>query len=118
MNKVKKILILSDTHGDETLYKQIIKNEEADIVIHAGDYSDTKSRLSFDKNDFISNVDYYIEGNHGIKNENFELIQEIKDNKNEKEQFYFSKFSEDYKIFEINGKCFFLVHVYISEDDD
>jgi predicted phosphodiesterase len=38
LNKIKKILILSDTHGDEKKYKKIIKKQNADIVIHAGDY--------------------------------------------------------------------------------
>jgi predicted phosphodiesterase len=34
---MKKILILSDVHGDLKIYKKIIKKENPDFIFNAGD---------------------------------------------------------------------------------
>lgn len=50
-----KILLLSDTHGEVTLAKQIVDIEQADVVLHMGD-------VGFDPH-YLGQV-YYVKGNH------------------------------------------------------
>ncbi|PTM58223.1 metallophosphoesterase family protein [Desmospora activa] len=40
-----RILIVSDSHGEEALLNRIVKREEADHVIHCGDFCTDQSRL-------------------------------------------------------------------------
>ncbi|MDE5949552.1 MAG: metallophosphoesterase [Malacoplasma sp.] len=54
---MKKILIISDTHGDKTFFKEIIKKENPDIKIHAGDFCIDESIIK-------NNFDYYVAGNN------------------------------------------------------
>lgn len=114
LNKIKKILILSDTHGDEKKYKKIIKKQNADIVIHAGDYWDTKS-LKFDFKTFNKKVDFFIKGNHGIKNENIKkcekLVSKDEFTKAYRTKFILQKLKKDYLLLNINGFNFLVVHI-------
>lgn len=68
---MKKIVIISDTHGDKVNYKRILEQEKADIAIHAGDYCINYDivKESFDyvvcgNNDFEGQeiLDFEIEG--------------------------------------------------------
>ncbi len=54
---MKKILVISDTHGDTSFFKKIIKKENPDIKIHAGDFC-------VDENLIKNNFDYYVAGNN------------------------------------------------------
>lgn len=57
---VKKILICSDTHGDNSYLKKAIDINDPDIVLHAGDFC-----CSFSKINEI--VDYVVSGNNDIE---------------------------------------------------
>ncbi len=54
---MKKVLIMSDTHGDKRLYKKILDKENPDISIHAGDFC-----CDFD--DIKKYFDYIVLGNN------------------------------------------------------
>lgn len=54
---MKKLLLISDTHGDSKTYKEIIQLEKPDFTIHAGDYC-------MNYNEIKNNVDYIVCGNN------------------------------------------------------
>ena len=54
---MKKILVISDTHGDKSFFKKIIEKEKPDIKIHAGDFCVDESLIK-------NNFDYYVAGNN------------------------------------------------------
>jgi predicted phosphodiesterase len=112
-----KILLISDTHGDNETYKKIIKKNKPDVVLHAGDFYDSKSRDSFDLDSFKKVVNFYIEGNHGIKEKNIEYIKKVTDKKEGKTRrlFMYKKLIKDYEIVKLNGENFLLIHVFDDE---
>lgn len=62
-----KILIISDTHGDKKIFLDVIKHENPDYVIHAGDYQVDIT--------FISRyVDYFVRGNNDNEGEKMKLF--------------------------------------------
>lgn len=71
---MKKILILSDTHGNTDIIEQILDNESYDIAIHAGDY---ECDLKFIKKYF----DYHVGGNNDFDSNQKELFFEIENKK-------------------------------------
>jgi len=129
-----KILILSDTHGDQINYLNIIKKEQPDLTVHAGDYKDDKS-INFNDNLFKKNVNIFIGGNHGInakdlekyqnkiiKSESINVEKNIKKfvllKKSSKDSYVLDFLSKDYKIFKFCDKKFLLIHLYIPAADD
>jgi predicted phosphodiesterase len=54
---IKKLLILSDNHGDLNEMVQIIKHEHADLVVHAGDYNLPISTMK-------QYFNYFVDGNN------------------------------------------------------
>lgn len=59
---MKKILIMSDTHGDYVFYKNIIAKEKADLVVHAGDFCIEISEMK-------KNFDFFVAGNNDYEGE-------------------------------------------------
>lgn len=59
---MKKILIVSDTHGDKTFFKEIIDIEKPDIKIHCGDFC-------VDIELIRKNFDYFVAGNNDFEGE-------------------------------------------------
>lgn len=59
---MKKILIVSDTHGDRSFFKKIIDKEQPDIKIHAGDFCVDIDLIS-------KNFDYFVAGNNDFEGE-------------------------------------------------
>lgn len=54
---MKKIIIMSDTHGDREQFIDILNKENADIAIHAGDYC-------IDYHEIKKHFDYVVAGNN------------------------------------------------------
>ncbi len=67
---MKKIIILSDTHGDNSIVDNILSLNKYDIAIHSGDYE-------CDPNYMIKNFDYFVQGNHDFDKQNDKLTFEI-----------------------------------------
>lgn len=67
---MKKLIILSDTHGNNQIVDKILKANEYDIAIHAGDYE-------CDPNYMIKNFDFFVKGNNDFDNQKSELFFEI-----------------------------------------
>jgi hypothetical protein len=67
---MKKIIILSDTHGNNDVMSRILKSNNYDIAIHSGDYE-------CDPNYMIKNFDYFVQGNHDFHNQPNKLTFEI-----------------------------------------
>lgn len=66
---MKKVLILSDTHGDYVVFKKIIDLEQPDVTVHAGDFC-------IDVQEMHNNFDYFVAGNNDFDGErivDFEL---------------------------------------------
>lgn len=59
---MKKILIISDTHGDKSFFKEIIEKEKPDIKIHCGDFC-------VDIDLIKENFDYFVAGNNDNQSE-------------------------------------------------
>lgn len=57
---MKKILIMSDTHGDRKLYKKIIEIERPIISIHAGDFC-------IDYDEIKKDFNYIVAGNNDFE---------------------------------------------------
>ncbi len=55
---MKKILILSDSHGKNDIMEKVIKKESPDIIIHCGDH------CMNDQNYLDNTFDYYVKGNN------------------------------------------------------
>jgi predicted phosphodiesterase len=53
----KRILVLSDNHGDLNIMQQIINTTSHDLAIHAGDYG-------LDPTIMEQMFDYYVDGNN------------------------------------------------------
>lgn len=54
---MKKILLISDTHGDETTYKVLIQQHQPYLALHAGDYCSDEKAIQ-------KHFDYYVAGNN------------------------------------------------------
>lgn len=67
---MKKLIILSDTHGNNKIIDNILKSHKYDISIHAGDYE-------CDPNYMIKNFDFFVQGNHDFNNQEDEIYFEI-----------------------------------------
>lgn len=67
---MKKIIIFSDTHGDQKKLKSILDLEDYDYAIHAGDY---ECDLNFIKEHF----DFHVGGNNDFDNNQKEIFFEI-----------------------------------------
>lgn len=59
---MKKILIISDTHGDRSYFRKIINEEQPDIKIHCGDFCTDIDLIS-------ENFDYFVAGNNDYEGE-------------------------------------------------
>lgn len=59
---MKKILIISDTHGDKRKYREVIEKEKPDVTIHAGDFCINYDVISQD-------FDYIVAGNNDFEGE-------------------------------------------------
>ena len=71
---MKKLIILSDTHGNTSVIDKILKSNNYDIAIHAGDYE-------CDVNYMIKNFDYFVKGNCDVSNQKSELFFELENKK-------------------------------------
>ncbi|MGL4251949.1 MAG: metallophosphoesterase family protein [Metamycoplasmataceae bacterium] len=67
---MKKLIILSDTHGNNQLIDKILSSHEYDIAIHAGDYET-------DVNYMIKNFNYFVRGNNDFDAQKDEIYFEI-----------------------------------------
>ncbi|MGL6124931.1 MAG: metallophosphoesterase family protein [Metamycoplasmataceae bacterium] len=67
---MKKLIILSDTHGNTKIIDKILNSNQYDIAIHAGDYE-------CDTNYMIKHFDYVVRGNNDFDNTKSELYFEI-----------------------------------------
>lgn len=65
-----KIIILSDTHKDTFIIDEILKNNDYDFSIHAGDYECSSDYM-------VKNFDYFVRGNNDFDNQVDELYFEI-----------------------------------------
>lgn len=62
-----KVLIFSDSHGENSLMKLIIEKEKPNIKIHLGDYCVSESFME-------NNFDFYVKGNNDIFGEKNKTI--------------------------------------------
>jgi predicted phosphodiesterase len=58
----KKLLIIADNHGDLDEMVQVINHEQANLVVHAGDYN-----LAI--NTMKQYFDYFVDGNNDYDHE-------------------------------------------------
>lgn len=64
---MKKILIVSDTHGDLVSLKKVIKRENPDYIIHAGDYC-------IDNKEIEKYTDYFVRGNNDFFGKEYDIF--------------------------------------------
>ena len=57
----KKLLIISDSHGNNEIIEKIIKKEKPEIIIHAGDYCTNEEWMN-------THITYYVDGNNDYHN--------------------------------------------------
>jgi putative phosphoesterase len=62
-------------------------------------------------------VDYFVDGNHGLKHNKWKQYKKI-DNDTDKSIFYFDNLINDYQVFTINQKKFLLIHIFKAAHDD
>lgn len=67
---MKKILVMSDTHGNTKIIDKILSTNIYDISIHAGDYTCSSVFIN-------SRFDYVVRGNNDFDNNSDELYFEI-----------------------------------------
>ena len=67
---MKKIIVLSDTHGDNSIINQILKSQEYDLAIIAGDYTCDSSFIN-------QKFNYVVRGNNDFDANPDELYFEI-----------------------------------------
>lgn len=93
---MKKILLISDTHGDRTKFKEIIAKENPDITIHAGDFC-------IDYDEITNYCDYVVAGNNDYEGKevlDFE-IENLKFRLMHGHQFMKSLFSQSKRNYEL-----------------
>lgn len=89
---MKKILIMSDTHGRTDNILEVIELEKPDFVIHAGDYC---VPVEFIKN----NTDYFVCGNNDFDGNEIEIftIEGIKFFLTHSDAYFFDRNNKIYK---------------------
>lgn len=114
---MKKILIISDTHGDMDLFVKLISLEKPDYTIHAGDFCIPVTYLS-------RYVDYFVAGNNDSEGEHMKLfeIEEVKFFLTHGDKYFFNKnknICKDAKLYGANIAITGHTHVEeIVEMDD
>ncbi len=64
----KKLLIISDSHGYDDLLLKVLRKEDYDISVFAGDYT---TNLNFMKSHF----DYFVDGNNDYAHKDVEIFE-------------------------------------------
>jgi predicted phosphodiesterase len=103
----KKILFISDTHGDNTVYKEIIDCEKADLVVHAGDYHDFHFSSPHTIVELDARVDHSILGNHGLGIKKFSKSSSLPSNEELMEEYI-----GDHKIIKFDYLTILLTHIF------
>jgi len=108
---MKKVLIVSDSHGKNDNLFETIKKEKADVVIHAGDYDDFNLKpmdegkppvfKKFERDVLKDLFHWWCKGNH-----DYSVKRPGIDDPKEFEQFIFNSF----KIFQIENVKVLLSH--------
>lgn len=115
----KKVLILSDSHGYDNLLLNVLKKENYDISIFAGDYT---TDLTFMKAHF----DYFVDGNNDYQHKDVEIfeVEELKFVLVHSHQFfsfdkekYFSRMREFGKKYDADIVVYGHTHYQLIDDE-
>jgi predicted phosphodiesterase len=107
-----KVLIVSDSHGENENINVLKLKHNCDLVIHAGDFNNYDGNPTvLELNDAHKHFDYFVNGNHFINGKTHKSFNNIDDYKKHiKDTDPFESAANDYKIFKIEGINFLLIH--------
>lgn len=106
-----KLLIISDTHGNNhSLINLLINKEKPKLCIHAGDFINLSNvnTHKYGTLDYKNKFNYWVNGNHDL------LAMNIDKYKASPKMFLDDMFNE-YKVFKIKNKKFILSHFFEND---